>query len=121
MDRQKKPESVLLTNEYEIYLMNAYLVHEGTEARQAGFRTFLRVSFDVKEFDRLGNTHNPMFDYNWGMAPRETQSGLLEYQELGDGLTKVLGDISSGRLSSKDLNSIFHGLRSTDVESAHAI
>jgi hypothetical protein len=116
MDRQKKPEAMLLTNEFDVYLINAYSVHEATEAKQAGFRTFLRISFDVKEFDRLGNTHNPMFDYKWGMAPRETQSGLLKYQPLGAGLNKVLNDMSYGRVDESKLKTIIHNLKSTDIE-----
>lgn len=53
-----------------IYLMDAYTVHESGFARFAGPRGFLRVSFDVKEFDRWGNTHNSMLDYSWDMVTR---------------------------------------------------
>jgi len=67
-----------------------------TPARQTGFRTFLRISFDVKEFDRLGNTLNPLFDYKWEMTPREVQSGLIRYSPVTVTQLKVIEDSEKG-------------------------
>ena len=55
--------------------MDAYTVHRS--ARVQGDRTFIRVSFSVREFDRLGNTLNPMFDYAWTMLPRDVSKCLI--------------------------------------------
>jgi hypothetical protein len=30
----------------------------------------------VREFDRLGNTHNPMFNYEWKMVERNIAENL---------------------------------------------
>lgn len=58
---------------YELTLMDCYTVHRGGEAPEPMFRTFLRFSFEVRIFDRLGNAHNPMFRYNWPMVPRDIE------------------------------------------------
>ncbi len=59
---------------WEIQLMDAYTVHRGCEATERVDRTWIRLSFEVRIFDRLGNTKNPMFDYNWEMEPRDIES-----------------------------------------------
>lgn len=62
---------------YEILLINAYCLHEAPKAPQEEYRTFFRMSYTVREFDRLGNAHNPMFEYNWEMLPRNIQDTLV--------------------------------------------
>lgn len=59
-----------------VYFMDAYTVHESGIAVEAGLRTFLRVTFDLKEFDRLGNTHNNTLDYEWDMVARTAQQDV---------------------------------------------
>lgn len=59
---------------WEITLMDAYSVHRGDEASQPVFRTFLRLSFEARIFDRLGNAHNPLFHYDWPMVIRDIES-----------------------------------------------
>lgn len=62
----------------ELSLMDAYCVHRGTEAQVLTFRTWLRLSFEVRVFDRLGNAHNPLFHYDWPMVKRDIESLNLE-------------------------------------------
>jgi hypothetical protein len=59
----------------EITLMDCYSVHRGTQARETTFRTWLRLSFEERSrvFDRLGNAHNPLFDYDWAMVERDIE------------------------------------------------
>lgn len=64
-----KPQS---SKDFELILMDAYCVHRGAVAEKAMFRTWMRVSWETRVFDRLGNTHNPLFDYNWPMVARDT-------------------------------------------------
>ncbi|HEX2548381.1 MAG TPA: hypothetical protein VHM20_01030, partial [Gammaproteobacteria bacterium] len=84
MDAEAMEEKAIRTKPYTLYLMDAYTVHRADIAIENCFRTFLRISYDVKEFDRLGNTINPMFSYAWEMVPREAQSTLVHYQLLTD-------------------------------------
>lgn len=56
----------------EIMLMDCYCVHRGQPAIEPTFRTWLRISWETRIFDRLGNAHNPLFDYNWPMLARDT-------------------------------------------------
>ena len=59
---------------FEITLMDGYSVHRGVEAKENVFRTWLRASFEVRVFDRLGNAHNPHFYYDWSMVLRDIES-----------------------------------------------
>lgn len=34
-------------------------------------RTFVKVAFSERRYNRTGNTHNPLFDYWWPMVPRD--------------------------------------------------
>lgn len=59
-----------VAKENTVYFMNAYTVHESGLASYEGLRTFLRLTYDLKKFDRAGNTHNSMLDYAWDMVAR---------------------------------------------------
>jgi len=56
---------------YSIMCMDAYTVHKADIAPITLHRTFLRLSYSVRVFDRLGNAHNGMFDYSWEMMARD--------------------------------------------------
>lgn len=60
-----------------VYFMDAYTVHESGFASHLGIRNFIRVTFDLKKFDRLGNTHNDLLNYDWKMVARDVQSTLV--------------------------------------------
>ncbi|CAF1604566.1 unnamed protein product, partial [Didymodactylos carnosus] len=57
-----------------ITLMDAYTVHRGTESEIEQERTFIRLSYEERIFDRLGNAINPMFQYDWKFQPRDIES-----------------------------------------------
>jgi hypothetical protein len=59
----------------ELTVMDCYCVHRGVEAAQRTHRTWLRLSFEERRrvFDRLGNAHNPLFDYAWPMVERDIE------------------------------------------------
>jgi len=78
----------------EITLMDCYCVHRGVEndTPDRMFRTWLRVSFEERRrvFDRLGNAHNPCFDYEWKMVERDIEMlGLVAFRENCDPTLKV--------------------------------
>jgi len=75
-DEQAKEEAEMRFDPYSIILMNAYSVHRSDKVTYPIYRTFFRLSYDVNRFDRFGNTHNPMFDYNWDMVTRNTKDKL---------------------------------------------
>lgn len=74
---EKQARDFIVVPENTVTFMDAYSVHESGLARRGGLRTFLRVTYDCKEFDRLGNSHNSMIDYSWPMVKRTTQQGLI--------------------------------------------
>lgn len=59
---------------YELTMMDCYCVHRGMQAEKRVFRTFVRISFEVRIFDRLGNAHNPLFQYDWPMVKRDIEA-----------------------------------------------
>mmetsp|Transcript_3685 Transcript_3685/g.5447 ORF Transcript_3685/g.5447 Transcript_3685/m.5447 type:complete len:304 (-) Transcript_3685:46-957(-) len=62
---------------YSLLLLNPYCWHASTPSSSSiPHRVFMRVSFSTRQFDRLGNTHNPLFDYSWSMVPRSCQLSL---------------------------------------------
>lgn len=63
---------------WELTLMDAYSVHRGAAAAVATPRTWIRLSFEVRIFDRLGNAHNPLFAYDWPMVQRDIEGLHLE-------------------------------------------
>jgi hypothetical protein len=74
----------------EISMIDAYTVHRGTAAEEATFRTWIRLSFEVRKFDRLGNAHNPMFKYDWNMVERDIEGlGLVAFDQSGDPSLRV--------------------------------
>lgn len=76
--------------ENEINLIDAYTVHRGTEATEEVFRTWIRISFEVRKFDRLGNAHNPLFQYDWDMVPRDIEGlNLVAFNEDCDPSLRV--------------------------------
>lgn len=76
----------------ELTLMDAYCVHRGVEAEAPTERTWLRLSFEERRrvFDRLGNAHNPLFEYAWEMVERDIeQLHLVAFREGGDPSLRV--------------------------------
>jgi hypothetical protein len=71
----------------ELTVMDCYCVHRGVEATERMHRTWLRLSFEERRrvFDRLGNAHNPLLDYDWKMVERDIeQLHLRPFRQTGD-------------------------------------
>lgn len=79
LDRQAQEYNEWRPEPFEIVECDAYLVHRADSANKDVVRTFLRLAYSVREFDRLGNSVNPRFDYDWNYVSRDTPSGLVSY------------------------------------------
>lgn len=65
----------------ELVLMDCYCVHRGGEAVERVWRTFVRVSFEVRIFDHVDNGKNPLFAYDWPLVDRHIEKlGLAIWQ-----------------------------------------
>ena len=64
---------------YEIMMMDPYCLHSAVSnvTDDAIRRTFVRIIYSTRVYDRLGNTVNPSFDYRWEMVRREAQADLV--------------------------------------------
>jgi hypothetical protein len=75
---------------WELTLMDAYTVHRGAAAEVDTQRVWIRLSFETRSFDRLGNAHNPLFRYDWEMVPRDIEGlGLVAFDQDGDPSLRV--------------------------------
>lgn len=75
-DDQANQSAELRYDPYCLLLTGAYTVHRSDKVDYPIYRTFFRLLYDVRVFDRFGNTHNPMFDYHWNMTTRHTRDKL---------------------------------------------
>jgi hypothetical protein len=76
-DEQSDKTLEMLFPIYSILLTGAYTVHKETPMEATGYRTFFRLHYDTRIFDRLGNTHNPLFNYAWPCVTRNIRKGLI--------------------------------------------
>lgn len=76
-EKQIQKNSSIQYSPYHVLLMNAYCLHEAPIVKEDTYRTFFRLSYTLREFDRLGNAHNSMFNDKWNMVSRNTQENLI--------------------------------------------
>lgn len=82
LDLQARSACEERSRAHEVMLMDAYTVHRADPLRGAAprHRTFFRLTFDPKVFDRLGNTPNPMLPTGWEMIPRDVHESLVRFR-----------------------------------------
>jgi len=61
-EQQVDPKTKYQPKPFELLLQTAYCVHESTPASAKTSRTFVRVEFSLKEFNRIGNSINPLLE-----------------------------------------------------------
>ena len=66
-----------VTEENYLYYLDSYVVHAGGATLKPGNRIFLRLTFDLFQFDRAGNTHNSMLDYRFEPHAIDIRDSLI--------------------------------------------
>jgi len=66
-----------------IILFDTYCVHQAVPATEEGPRTFLRLAYSTRQYDRLGNSINHLFEEEykeegWNFQPRPLPSNLVD-------------------------------------------
>lgn len=76
--QRSKKDPVDCQDPYEIMMLDPYTLHAARPnlTLYPIKRTFARIIYTTRQFDRIGNAHNPAFDYQWEMVPRDAQSKL---------------------------------------------
>lgn len=78
LSMQQMTEQALPTH-IKTYPVNSVLkvdntiVHRVAEPKEEGFRTFAKISVSKNKYNRVGNAHNHLFDYDWDMVERSVQ------------------------------------------------
>jgi hypothetical protein len=62
--------------------LDPFVVHRAALAPEDVQRTFVKISFSEKRYNRQGNTHNPLFAYDWVMKPRDPTRNHPYHLEL---------------------------------------
>lgn len=76
LERQAKEENARATPDFDIAFWDSYSVHRADVAKEDFTRTFIRVEFSKKQYDSHGDTHNPLFDYDWKPVARPIPADL---------------------------------------------
>lgn len=78
VDKDVSGESIFsVADERKFYFFDAYTVHESGAANRPGSRLFVRLTWEMKLFDRVGNTKNSLLDYDWNEEAFDIRSGLI--------------------------------------------
>lgn len=77
LEKQIVPDAVMTAEPFTLYLMTAYSMHDSPIVKEDCLRTFCRVEFSLKEFDRDMNTRNPLLPSPWKYRPRPIPEHLL--------------------------------------------
>ena len=76
-EAQLQIESGVCHTAGDITFFDAYSVHAAVPIIETGWRTFVRLVYTTRQYDRLGNSHNPLFDYQWNMVRRALPDNLI--------------------------------------------
>jgi hypothetical protein len=78
-----------IAEEKQFYFFDAYTVHEAGGNARDGSRLFVRLTWEMKLFDRAENTKNMMLNYDWKPEHYDVRQDLV---------TPSWSDIESARL-----------------------
>ena len=76
-DRQKQLDKAFIAKPNCLYLQTAYCVHESPAAKEDCFRSFVRVEFSLKQFNRIGNSENPNLKTGWNYEAQPIPEHLI--------------------------------------------
>ncbi len=76
-EAQKKEDNRYAARPFDLVFMTAYCPHAATVAEEPTDRTFIRVEFSLKRFDRLGNSVNPQMETGWTYEERPIPGHLI--------------------------------------------
>jgi hypothetical protein len=76
MEKQAMPFHNVTYGENRLLRLNQYNIHKVASVTEVGMRTFLKLSFSKDKYDLIGNSHNYLIDYNWGMKNRKEHRNI---------------------------------------------
>lgn len=74
---QADPDQTVRAAPFQLNFFDAYCIHSAVPSTGPIMRTFLRVTYSVRPFDRLGNTVNEAIGELWNNVPRPRPEGLV--------------------------------------------
>jgi O-acetyl-ADP-ribose deacetylase (regulator of RNase III) len=101
LERQADETRASAVPDFDIAFWDSYSVHRADLAKEDLFRTFIRVEFSMKQYDSEGDTHNPLFEYDWKPVARPIPAGLDDKPAAPAGFTSgydaALNDLEPGQ------------------------
>lgn len=73
MEKQAELGNQSQAKENELLMLTQFNIHRVAIAEKAEVRAFLKVSFSSDQYNLIGNSINPLLNYNWEMKPRQIE------------------------------------------------
>ena len=70
MEEQAKPENDNTFPDRALVRLNQFVVHRVNPIQKEGMGTFCKITFSKDKYNLIGNSVNPLLDYNWELRPR---------------------------------------------------
>lgn len=86
MEAQADPKNTHTYNVREVLRLNRFNVHRPSMSGHATLRAFAKVIFSRDKFALLGNSINPMFEYDWEFKPRSNLRNVPQGNAIGASL-----------------------------------
>lgn len=81
MTEQANPHNDKCYRDLILIRLDELVVHRANPNPYEGVRAFVKVSFSRDRFDLLGNTINPLIDYNWTMRLRSQSRNIPQHNQ----------------------------------------
>ena len=78
MSRQADESNAVPSENYKMYVFDAFTGHRAGEAEEDIERNLVRFNASYATYDFIGNTHNPLLDYDWEMVDRTIPNNLIK-------------------------------------------
>jgi hypothetical protein len=113
-DKMAKPKNVITFPPYTILKMDPRSVHrvQMNNSTRTIDRTFIKLTFTTEIFNRLGNDHNYLFNYNWPLFQRTMERNN---SSLFNGL---FDESQHKEISKEQLETLFSSCSSSLIENS---
>lgn len=79
MTEQAKAENIKTYPINTLLKLDNTIVHRVAQPTEEGFRTFVKISISKNKYNRVGNAHNYMINYDWDLVERSGERNDPNY------------------------------------------
>jgi len=82
MTEQAKVENIRIYPANSLLKLDNTIVHRVANPTTEGFRTFVKISVSKNKYNRVGNAHNYLIDYDWDLVERGVERNDPAHKEI---------------------------------------